>query len=262
MTGAFVKYSLLMFIAFSLFIPASLSAVDPDELYREGKYAEAEEEYRKGDMDNPKDPRYRYNRGCAAFQNEDYKGAAASFTSVVRRTKDSDSEMAFRSSYNLGNTAFTQGDFASAAEYYKMALRFKPGSADAKYNLELALRKKKEAEESQDDDKQCDKDKQQKQQQGENQKSDKGQAERDQGEEQQGEHAEGEQKQDLSGELSAAGERKDGKKAEQSDEQAAAMLEKQKAEALLDNIKEDRAKIMQYQMRQKKNEGAKSGKEW
>ena len=41
---------------------------DPDQLFRKGRYAEAEKAYADLDMDHPKDVRYRYNRGCAAYQ--------------------------------------------------------------------------------------------------------------------------------------------------------------------------------------------------
>jgi tetratricopeptide (TPR) repeat protein len=43
-------------------------------------------------------------------------------------------------SYNLGNARFAAGDLAGAVEAYKQTLRAAPGNADAKFNLELALR--------------------------------------------------------------------------------------------------------------------------
>ena len=114
-------------------------AKNADDLYREGKFAEAEKEYQKGDMDNPKDIRFRYNRGCAAYQNKDHQAAEAAFSSVIRRTTDKDIQ--FKAAYNLGNTAFTQDDFASAIEFYKQAIILNPENKDAKYNLELSLKK-------------------------------------------------------------------------------------------------------------------------
>ena len=123
-------------------------AEDPDELYREGKFKEAEELYGKSDMDNPKDLRFRFNRGCAGYQSSDYKGAMAAFSSVYRRTQDK--EMRYKAVFNAGNTAFKQGDFSAAAEYFKQAIRLMPDSDNAKFNLELTLReiaKQKESEE-------------------------------------------------------------------------------------------------------------------
>ena len=78
--------------AFLLFLlPAYAAASEnPDELYEQGRFAEAEKIYSQKDMDNPKDLRYRYNRGCAAYQSGDYKGALAAFTSVSKRTEQTD----------------------------------------------------------------------------------------------------------------------------------------------------------------------------
>jgi Ca-activated chloride channel family protein len=44
--------------------------------------------------------------------------------------------------YNLGNARLGAGDAAGAVEAYKQALRLEPGNADAKWNLELALRER------------------------------------------------------------------------------------------------------------------------
>jgi Ca-activated chloride channel family protein len=109
-----------------------------DEMYRNGQYAEAEKEYARLDMDHPREIRFRYNRGCAAFRNGKYKEAQAAFASVLRRTQDP--ALRFKALYNLGNTAFKQGDLEAAAANYKKALAADPGSEDARHNLELALR--------------------------------------------------------------------------------------------------------------------------
>ena len=82
-------------------------ADNPDALYQEGRYDEAEKIYSQKDMDNPKDTRYRYNRGCAAYQKSDYEGALAAFSSVVRRAKND--EVRFKAAYNLGNAAWRAG---------------------------------------------------------------------------------------------------------------------------------------------------------
>lgn len=118
-----------------------------DNLYRQGRFSEAAEAYARKDMDHPGDIRYRYNRGCAAFQNGQYAEAAAAFTSTLRRAEDP--QMRFKAVFNLGNTAFKQGDFTSAAGYYKQALTELPDNMDAKHNLELALRALEEAKQQQ-----------------------------------------------------------------------------------------------------------------
>ena len=270
------RYKLIILLTLiCIVVPSGLLAGDADEHYRAGRFAQAEEAYKKADMDNPKDIRYRYNRGCAAFQNGDYKGAYASFASVSRRTKDKD--ILFRSSYNLGNTAFTQGDFSSAVEYYKRAIVYNPEGDDARYNLELALKKLEESKNKKDNDKKCKNDDKGEQQDKEgdknnDQKDDKNQAQnqdkdkansKDNKSNQQKQNAEDEEKkkQDLSGKLEAADSMQK-RKPEDLSQSPAAMLDKKKAEALLDNIKEDRAKIFQYRMSKEKKGRAGSGKAW
>lgn len=145
------KYSFFtVFLVFGLspwlcLTPASASET-PDELYRQGRYEEAEQAYSRHDMDHPKDIRFRYNRGCAAFQNGQYEEAAAAFSSVIRRTELED--VRFKAAFNMGNTAFKQGDYSSAALYYKRALADQPASEDARYNLELSLRALKKEKET------------------------------------------------------------------------------------------------------------------
>jgi Ca-activated chloride channel family protein len=125
----------------------ALGADSPDELYRKGRYEAAQKAYTKGDMDHPKDIRFRYNRGCAAYQNRQYRQAAAAFASVLRRAKDR--QIRFKAAYNLGNTAFKQAEYAKAVAHFKQAITANPASQDAKYNLELALRAQKKMEEQQ-----------------------------------------------------------------------------------------------------------------
>ena len=121
---------------------------DPDHLFRKGRYAEAEKAYADLDMDHPKDVRYRYNRGCAAYNKGDFQGAIAAFSSASVRAGDDG--MRFKATYNLGNAVFQKGDFAAAADLYRNALRYNPASEDARHNLELALRKREQQKQDQE----------------------------------------------------------------------------------------------------------------
>jgi Ca-activated chloride channel homolog len=253
-------------------------ATNPDRLYKKGKYKEAESSYEKLDLENPKNISYRYNKGCAAYQLKDYKKAQEAFISVYQRSKDDD--MRFRAAYNLGNTAFMAGDMQSAVSFYKEALRTKPGSGDARNNLELALRKMKEEEEKKKQQQQQNQQnrngqdsKQQKDQSGNKQQN--GQQEnrdttgKDQsGQKQQGENKQQQQQQNqqqpqnLAGELKAVNpaqvdkQGKTGQKQQQVNSPARAQ-----AEALLGNIQEDRSRFHQNQSQQD-NGSPKSGKYW
>jgi Ca-activated chloride channel homolog len=246
------KYIILFIV---LIFVSSAYAKNADDLYRQGNFAEAQKAYQQGDLDNPKDLRWRYNRGCAAYQNKDYEGAESAFKSVLRRAKDKD--MLSRAAYNLGNTAFAQDDFASAADFYKQAVIYNPNNSNAKYNLELSLKKIEETKKN-PDNKKNNKDKKDNQK-GDQKSQRKDNTKQDQKDKQdKSREKQSQDKKDLSGDLKSAKQMGQKPKSEMS---PAEILERKKAEALLDNIKEDRAKIMQFQTREEKKKAG-SGKNW
>ena len=262
---------------------------NPDELYRQGRFGEAEKAYALSDMDNPKDIRYRYNRGCSAYQNSDFKGARGAFSSVLRRTENE--EIQFKTAYNLGNAAFKENDFESAVAQYKEALLLNPESEDAKYNLELSLReleklkKKKTEEQKKEGQKTPDQSKDggdpsksgekeegpdRKQPKAQDHKNGKAQKEFDKQEAgergkderpDEGQKAEQESPKDLSGELTPLQAMPEQGK-DQTPDQAGAMLDRKKAEALLDNLNEDRSRFLRFQIPEDKKRGVQSGKDW
>jgi len=278
-----------------LFLPNSVSAADlPDKLYRQGRYEEAEKAYARSDMDHPRDIRYRYNRGCAAFQNGQYKEAAAAFSSVMRRAKDS--KIRFKAAYNLGNTAFKQGDYVSAAAYYKKALVDHPVSEDARYNLELSLRaiekmkqkqpetpkpspemgnKKKQGKEEKNSEKNG-----QPQNKGTQKKEDahKGDSEKrpddsksgntdaSDGNRNQGsardEKSGTEADEDLAGELKPLHAMSELKKENGATEGKKSAFDKKRAEALLDNVQENPSGILRFMIPEENRHGTASGMDW
>ena len=285
---------LMISMAFSFTAAArSLAAESPDELFRKGRYTEAEKAYAQSDMDNPKDLRYRYNRGCAAYQNGDYQTAAAAFASVLRRSEDN--EVRFKAAYNMGNAAFKQGDFQSAADYFKQALGYDSSNPDARYNLEIALRalqKQKDQQsrdqQQQDSGSEQDQSESEKKQDEQSPSSEDQSSERSQNPEQQKESDSAESKNkeesaaaqkpdnqsqadqqpgqesqpDMSGELKARDEAQPEKGEGRQQQPASAAMDKQKAEALLDNIQENRARVLQLQTSKQRRQGVESGKDW
>ena len=262
---------------------------NPDELYRQGRFGEAEKAYALSDMDNPKDIRYRYNRGCSAYQNSDFKGAKAAFSSVLRRTENE--EIQFKAAYNLGNAAFKENDFETAVAQFKEALLSSPENEDAKHNLELSLReleklkKKKTEKQKKEGQKTPDQSKDEgdpsksgekaedpdhKQAEAQDQKNGKAQketdkqdgSEREKGERpDEGQKTEQESPKDLSGELTPLQAMPEQGK-DQIPDQVGAMLDRKKAEALLDNLNEDRSRFLRFQIPEDKKRGAPSGKDW
>ena len=283
----------LLFLAVSaicmLAAARTQAAESPDELYRNGRFAEAEKAYAQSDMDNPKDLRYRYNRGVAAYQAGDYQGAAAAFASVLRRSQDDD--IRAKAAYNLGNATYKQGDFQSAVNHYKQAIAQNPSSEDARHNLELAVRAVQMQQQQQS--RQPQDQSQQDQSDGENKKGDQGRqsddksSEQDSAQKQQkpnesaqsadnpdqsagqapekksGESRQSEQKsqQELTGDLKPRGDMPPAQAGEQTSEASMTRMNQQKAEALLDNIQEDRSQLMRLQMKGRP-QGVGSGKDW
>jgi Ca-activated chloride channel family protein len=272
-----------IFFFFLVIASAARAAEDPDALYRQGRFAEAEKAYAQYDMDHPRDIRFRYNRGCAAYRNSDYKGAMAAFSSVLKRAEDK--EMRFRAAYNLGNAAYKLGDFRSAAAFYKEAIANNPSNEDAPYNLELALRaleRQKEEQGSQPPDQpredskgekgQGNQEKTAKDQEG-SQDREAGKSESRTGQEKnpgartgegedRGEKGKEKSPGDLSGQLkSLQGLQEEGKEGKEEGTGASGM-DRKRAEALLDNVKEDRTRFLRFKGPGEKDRGAGSGKDW
>jgi len=275
-------------------VSSAVEAEDPDELYAQGRFAEAEKIYARSDMDHPKDLKYRYNRGCADYQSGDYKGAMAAFSSVLKRAEDT--KIRFRAAYNLGNAAFKQGDAASAAEYYRQAVRIDPTQEHARHNLEIALRKleaeKKEKEEkekssgqeadrkdsqeegqkdrgrekpSPDDPSEKDGDQEKKpdkENRGDTPEEPKQQDEGETPGQGQDQRTDDESPKDLSGDLKPREALPEPSEEPEGGPPAVSSMDKKKAEALLDNVTEDRAKLLRFQMPEGKRRGVVSGKDW
>jgi Ca-activated chloride channel family protein len=112
-----------------------------------------------------------FDRGAALFALSRFDEAVQEFLRATEAKAPSLKEAAF---YNLGNGLYKQEKYGDAVAAYRRALGIAPGDMRAKWNLELALKKKKD---------QDDKDKQQKDQQGQNDKKkqdDKGQGQKNQ----------------------------------------------------------------------------------
>ncbi len=295
------RLTLLLVCTLIPVLPAAAvhAAESPDDLYHNGRYEEAEKAYTNADMDHPRDIRFRYNRGCAAFQKGRYADAAAAFSSVMKRTQDPGIQ--FKAAYNSGNTAFKQGNYQQAAAYYKQALAHDPFSEDARYNLELSLRaQKKMAQRKPEDAPKTDPAKPEddkKQGDRKNRSGDRGQPENkdarkgdrkkrtdpaDKGPEQAGDAAPKKSEPGPDQERSApraephppgAGEThagelkpmqalpelKDHPRAPKTPGSAA---DKRRAEALLDNVKENPAGLMDYMAPRKDRRDAGSGRDW
>ncbi|MDZ7697382.1 MAG: VWA domain-containing protein [Deltaproteobacteria bacterium] len=285
--GTRVLLGLIGCLFLSFIEPSSARAEqDPDTLYRQGRYAEAEKLYAKKDMDHPKDVRYRYNRGCASYQNSDFKGAMAAFASVLKRTEER--ERKFKAAFNAGNAAFKLGDFEGAKDFYAQAISLNPANEEVKRNFELTLRelakKKKEEQKQQASGNQQQEKKDSPDKKGN--EEEKGQDESDKGEskeKQKGSDQPQKQPQEKetpkqdsadkrsdehpppekpSGKLETAQPLPERTEEQPKDRSPASVMARKKAEALLDNVKEDPSHLMKFRMSQSEQNRPSSGKDW
>jgi Ca-activated chloride channel family protein len=143
----------------------------------------AAEHYLRALSEDPDHPEIHYNLGNALYVGERFTDAEAAYGTATPRA---DSSLAGPLSYNLGNALFRQQRYAEAAEAYKNVLRRDPTDEDARWNLELALRRlaqqeeeRKEQKQDQDQDQQ-DQDQQDRDQQQQNQQQQEEEQEQDQ----------------------------------------------------------------------------------
>jgi len=89
----------------------------------------------------PADPRVAFNAGTAHLAAGDAKRAAELLQQAAAGADDAAPGIAPAAHYNLGNAQLAAGDTAAAVDSFKETLRRTPGDADAKHNLEVALRR-------------------------------------------------------------------------------------------------------------------------
>jgi Ca-activated chloride channel family protein len=117
-----------------------------ERAFQKGDLAKAKKLYEERLQREPADLKARYNLGNVQFRSKEMKDAEAAWQSSM---KSKDPALRARAAHNLGNARLLGGDTEGAIDAYREALRAEPGSADTKYNLELALRLKQAQQQQQ-----------------------------------------------------------------------------------------------------------------
>ena len=117
---------------------------------KNGKAEEALADYDKAVAELPSDAGAHFNRGNALFALSRFEEASAEFLRATQATEPGLKASAF---YNLANSYFKNDKSAEAIAAYRHALALDPSNGRAKWNLELALQKKKEEDKKKEDDK-------------------------------------------------------------------------------------------------------------
>lgn len=111
-----------------------------NELYREKKYSQALEKFEEAEKLKPEDTRGTFNKGASLYKLERWEEARDEFQKGALSEKR---KLRAKSLYNLGNSQFKNGEYAEAVNSYKQSLALNPNDPDARFNLQLALKFKK-----------------------------------------------------------------------------------------------------------------------
>lgn len=131
-------------LAVCLLVLLAGCAVNPAErnntgnaLYGQGDYSGAVNAYQLAQVTAPDDPVPYYNAASALAMDGDLQMATLALEQAI---KTADTPLQARAYYNLGNVYMALGQYADAVGAYQQTLLRQPDDADARYNLELALR--------------------------------------------------------------------------------------------------------------------------
>ena len=138
----------------------------PESLARKGNgaydkkdFPKAYEYYSKALEKSPKNGKIIFNKGAAFYRMEDYAKAAEGFEEAAKNPK-----LRSAADYNAGNAYFKLSDLQKAVQKYREAIIAGPkDSADAKFNLQVALEQQKQSKSKKQDQKKQDQQQQQKQ---------------------------------------------------------------------------------------------------
>jgi Ca-activated chloride channel homolog len=108
-----------------------------NRLYGEGNLDRALEEYGRAQAIVPLAPELPYDIGNVLYGKENWAGAAEAYEKALG---SAGKDLVPTAAYNLGNALFKDERYDEAAKAYIRALKSQPQDADAKRNLELALR--------------------------------------------------------------------------------------------------------------------------
>ncbi|HXU63411.1 MAG TPA: tetratricopeptide repeat protein [Polyangia bacterium] len=188
-----------------------------------GKADDALAHYDRAVKKLPADSGAHYDRGAALYALSRFDEAGQEF---LRATDAKDPALKQSAFYNLGNALFKKEKFKEAVAAYTRALGLRPDDKQAKWNLEIALRKQKEDEDKKKDqqDKKDDQNKDQKQSQDDQKKD---QQKKDEQQKKDQKQAQNDQKKD---------QKQDEQKKEQPQPKPPQQDERQQAEAVLDNL--------------------------
>ncbi len=150
--------------------PCDSYAQDPNKLirkgnsaYENGKFQDAEKNYRKALEKDKESMKGKFNLGDAVYQQKNFDESSKIFSGLLNEKLDKETKA--KIFHNLGNSLLESKDYAKSILAYQNSLLNNPGDLDTKYNLEYAKMMLKKQQQQQQQQKNDQKKEQQKQDQ-------------------------------------------------------------------------------------------------
>jgi tetratricopeptide (TPR) repeat protein len=128
-----------------------------NKVYEEGKFNDAEIEYRKGLDKNNESWTGQFNLANSLYKQEKYAEASAILDSLKNKTSNANQKS--KVYHNLGNSLLKEEQFQESIEAYKEALKLNPQAEDSRYNLSYAYKKLRQQQQQQQQQQQKEKEK-------------------------------------------------------------------------------------------------------
>lgn len=252
-----MKNILLLIFSVLLLAGASLNdARQANEAYNNGNFAEAEQLYKKAIDANPDNAKLYFNLGNTLVKQGKTEEALRVFEQFKAMTDDLQQKAL--ANYNIGNIYTQNKKWDKALDHFKKALRYRAADEDAKYNYELAQKKKQEQQQQQQNqqNQQGDQNQEQNQQNQQNQQQQQNQNNQNQNQQQK------QQNQNQS-QQNQSGQQNQNQQQQQGQQQRASQVSKEQAQKILQAL-EQKEKDLLKEFKKKKTESSNSenDKDW
>lgn len=222
-----------------------------NELYKQGKYAEAEASYRASVEKSKASVAGNFNLGDALYKQKKFENAAQKFTDIAGSSENK--QVKAQAYHNLGNSLLEAKKLEESIEAYKKSLLNNPKDDQTRYNLAYAQEKLKQQQQQNKDNKNKDKNKK-------DQDKNKDQQNKDKNKDQQDKDKKDQDKKDQKDKNKPDQDKKDQQQGQQPQPN---QLSKEDAERMLEALKNEE-KNTQDKLKNKKVKGVKGRivKDW